>query len=60
LPSPIVSFIFDGKGPMYNLTLEGSKISRIHLEADTPSQGAESRVVAGGLQGPHRGGPPAI
>jgi lipid-binding SYLF domain-containing protein len=26
---PIVGFIFDGKGLMYNLTLEGSKISRI-------------------------------
>jgi lipid-binding SYLF domain-containing protein len=27
--SPIVGFIFDGKGLMYNLTLEGSKITRI-------------------------------
>ena len=27
--SPIVGFIFDGKGLMFNLTLEGSKISRI-------------------------------
>lgn len=27
--SPIVGFIFDNKGLMYNLTLEGSKISRI-------------------------------
>lgn len=27
---PVVGFIFDGKGLMYNLTLEGSKISRIH------------------------------
>jgi lipid-binding SYLF domain-containing protein len=27
---PIVGFIFDGKGLMYNLTLEGSKISRIY------------------------------
>jgi lipid-binding SYLF domain-containing protein len=27
--SPIVGFIFDGKGLMYNLTLEGSKISRM-------------------------------
>jgi lipid-binding SYLF domain-containing protein len=27
---PIVGFIFDGKGLMYNLTLEGSKISRIN------------------------------
>jgi lipid-binding SYLF domain-containing protein len=27
--SPIVGFIFDQKGLMYNLTLEGSKISRI-------------------------------
>jgi lipid-binding SYLF domain-containing protein len=26
---PITAFIFDGKGLMYNLTLEGSKISRI-------------------------------
>jgi lipid-binding SYLF domain-containing protein len=26
---PIVGFIFNGKGLMYNLTLEGSKISRI-------------------------------
>jgi lipid-binding SYLF domain-containing protein len=27
--SPIVGFIFDNKGLMYNLTLEGTKISRI-------------------------------
>ena len=27
--SPIVGFIFDGKGLMYNLTLEGSKMTRI-------------------------------
>lgn len=30
LTQPIVAFVFDGKGLMYNLTLEGSKISRIH------------------------------
>jgi lipid-binding SYLF domain-containing protein len=29
IASPIVGFIFDNKGLMYNLTLEGSKISRI-------------------------------
>lgn len=29
IASPIVGFIFDGKGLMYNLTLEGSKMSRI-------------------------------
>lgn len=29
IASPIVGFIFDGKGLMYNLTLEGSKISKI-------------------------------
>jgi lipid-binding SYLF domain-containing protein len=29
ITNPIVGFIFDGKGLMYNLTLEGSKISRI-------------------------------
>ena len=29
IAAPIVGFIFDGKGLMYNLTLEGSKISRI-------------------------------
>jgi lipid-binding SYLF domain-containing protein len=29
ITSPIVGFIFDGKGLMCNLTLEGSKISRI-------------------------------
>jgi lipid-binding SYLF domain-containing protein len=28
--SPIVGFIFDGKGLMYNLTLEGSKITKIY------------------------------
>ncbi len=28
--NPIVGFIFDQKGLMYNLTLEGSKISRIY------------------------------
>ncbi len=28
--SPVVGFIFDQKGLMYNLTLEGSKISRIY------------------------------
>ena len=27
--SPIVGFVFDGKGLMYNLTLEGTKISRM-------------------------------
>jgi lipid-binding SYLF domain-containing protein len=30
ITSPIVGFIFDQKGLMYNLTLEGSKISRIY------------------------------
>jgi lipid-binding SYLF domain-containing protein len=30
IKSPIVGFIFDQKGLMYNLTLEGSKISRIY------------------------------
>jgi hypothetical protein len=29
IASPIVGFIFDGKGLMYNLTLEGSKVTRI-------------------------------
>jgi lipid-binding SYLF domain-containing protein len=29
LTSPVIGFIFDTKGLMYNLTLEGSKISRI-------------------------------
>jgi lipid-binding SYLF domain-containing protein len=29
IASPIIGFIFDGKGLMYNLTLEGSKITRI-------------------------------
>jgi lipid-binding SYLF domain-containing protein len=29
ITQPIVGFIFDGKGLMYNLTLEGSKISHI-------------------------------
>jgi lipid-binding SYLF domain-containing protein len=28
--SPVVGFILDPKGLMYNLTLEGTKISRIH------------------------------
>jgi hypothetical protein len=27
--SPVIGFIIDQKGLMYNLTLEGSKISRI-------------------------------
>ncbi|MBI1364576.1 MAG: hypothetical protein GC153_01290 [Alphaproteobacteria bacterium] len=30
LNKPIVAFIFNNKGLMYNLSLEGSKISRIH------------------------------
>lgn len=30
LNQPIVAFIFNNKGLMYNLSLEGSKISRIH------------------------------
>jgi lipid-binding SYLF domain-containing protein len=30
IQSPVVGFIFDQKGLMYNLTLEGSKISRIY------------------------------
>ncbi len=29
IASPIIGFIFDSKGLMYNLTLEGSKITRI-------------------------------
>ena len=29
ITSPVVGFILDPKGLMYNLTLEGSKISRI-------------------------------
>lgn len=29
IASPVVGFIFDNKGLMYNLTLEGTKISRI-------------------------------
>jgi lipid-binding SYLF domain-containing protein len=29
IASPIVGFIFDSKGLMYNLTLEGSKITRV-------------------------------
>ena len=28
--APVIGFIFDQKGLMYNLTLEGSKISRIY------------------------------
>jgi lipid-binding SYLF domain-containing protein len=32
LDEPIVAFIFDNKGLMYNLSLEGSKISRIHRD----------------------------
>jgi len=32
LNQPIVAFIFDGKGLMYNLALEGSKITRIHKD----------------------------
>ena len=28
--SPVIGFVFDQKGLMYNLTLEGSKISRIN------------------------------
>jgi len=27
---PIIGFIFSNKGLMYNLTFEGSKITRIH------------------------------
>ena len=40
--SPIVGFIFDQKGLMYNLTLEGSKISRISRYSSrcNPSGGA--------------------
>lgn len=30
LNQPIVAFVFDNKGLMYNLSLEGSKISQIH------------------------------
>ena len=30
IKDPIVGFVFSNKGLMYNLTLEGSKISRIH------------------------------
>ena len=27
---PVIAFVFGGKGLMYNLTLEGNKISEIH------------------------------
>jgi lipid-binding SYLF domain-containing protein len=30
ITSPVIGFILDPKGLMYNLTLEGSKITRIH------------------------------
>jgi lipid-binding SYLF domain-containing protein len=46
IANPIVGFIFDAKGLMYNLTLEGSKISRIQrghsalTGAGAPSRGA--------------------
>ncbi|MEO1250742.1 MAG: YSC84-related protein [Pseudomonadota bacterium] len=30
LNQPVVAFVFDNKGLMYNLSLEGSKISQIH------------------------------
>ena len=30
LNQPVVAFVFDSKGLMYNLSLEGTKISRIH------------------------------
>ena len=30
ITNPVVGFILDSKGLMYNLTLEGSKISRIY------------------------------
>ncbi len=32
LNQPVVAFVFDNKGLMYNLSLEGSKISRIHRD----------------------------
>ena len=32
LNQPIVAFVFDSKGLMYNLSLEGSKISQIHRD----------------------------
>ena len=30
LKSPVIAFIFGAKGLMYNLTLEGTKVSRIY------------------------------
>jgi lipid-binding SYLF domain-containing protein len=30
ITDPVVGFVFDNKGLMYNLTIEGSKITRIH------------------------------
>ena len=30
LNAPVAAFVWDNKGAMYNLSLEGSKISRIH------------------------------
>jgi len=30
ITSPVIGFVLDPKGLMYNLTLEGSKISRIN------------------------------
>lgn len=32
LNQPVVAFVFDNKGLMYNLSLEGSKISQIHRD----------------------------
>ncbi|MFQ5562634.1 MAG: YSC84-related protein [Parvularculaceae bacterium] len=32
LNQPIVAFVFDNKGLMYNLSLEGSKISKLHKD----------------------------
>jgi lipid-binding SYLF domain-containing protein len=34
---PVVAFIFDSKGLMYNLSLEGSKITRIHKDKQVGS-----------------------
>jgi lipid-binding SYLF domain-containing protein len=42
---PIVAFVFDNKGLMYNLSLEGSKFTRLNKSADTGAAPADSAAA---------------
>ena len=42
---PIVAFVFDNKGLMYNLSLEGSKFTRLNKSTDTGAAATDSAAA---------------